>query len=204
MDRPVTVAVVRGDNRRGAVAEALALIADDLRARRHARSPDQAEPRQPPPPAPLDPRRHPLGHARRRARRRRRGGSPSPRGRATRPPASTGSAIAARPTGRPSGSSTSTATRRAGSRSSSPASTAPARRPGLADDRAGRVPGLARPGEDARHVDGDAQPQEHAFEHPPRRPGHDARPRRGRQRLRGLEAAGRRVPQGRQAGGQGL
>jgi uncharacterized protein (DUF362 family) len=33
MTRPPTVAVVRSDNRRGAVAEALALIADDLRAR---------------------------------------------------------------------------------------------------------------------------------------------------------------------------
>ena len=32
MDTTVNVAVVRGDNRRGAVAQALALIADDLRA----------------------------------------------------------------------------------------------------------------------------------------------------------------------------
>jgi len=32
MDKPVKVAVVRGDNRRGAAAQALALIADDLRA----------------------------------------------------------------------------------------------------------------------------------------------------------------------------
>ena len=33
MTRPPIVAVVRSDNRRGAVAEALALIADDVRAR---------------------------------------------------------------------------------------------------------------------------------------------------------------------------
>lgn len=32
MDKPVTVAVVRGDTRRGVVAQALALLADDLRA----------------------------------------------------------------------------------------------------------------------------------------------------------------------------
>ena len=33
MDQTVKVAVVRGDRRRGAVAQALALIAEDIRAR---------------------------------------------------------------------------------------------------------------------------------------------------------------------------
>ena len=66
----------------------------------------------------------------------------------------------------------------------------------LADGRLGPVPGLARADEDSCDVDGHVQPQEHAVEHPPRRPDHDARPRRGRQRVRGLEAAGGRVPQG--------
>ena len=178
------VAVVRSDNRRGAVAQALALIADDLRRGRHARRPGQAEPRQPPRPAPLDPRRHPLGHARRPLRRRRRDGRPSPRGRATRPPGSSASATAARPPAGPSGSSTSTATRPTGSRSSCGRRRLAADGPGLEDGRRVALPRLARAGEDARNVDGDAQPQEHAFQPPPRRPRHDARLRRRRQRLR--------------------
>ena len=44
MDQAVNVAVVRSDNRRGAVAEALALIADDLARARHSARPHQAEP----------------------------------------------------------------------------------------------------------------------------------------------------------------
>ena len=118
MTRIPTVAVVRSDNRRGAVAEALALIGHDLRSRVDARSPGQGEPRQPRPSAPLDPRRHPLRNARRalerggrtsgRRRRgqRRHGRFPSLRLSSRRPsagPSTTSTSIETNPTGIPTG-----------------------------------------------------------------------------------------------------
>ncbi len=168
-------------------------------APRRARGPGQAEPGQPPPPAPLDPRRHPLGHARRPARRRAPAASSSPRGRATPRPASTGSASAARRSAGPSRSSTSTATRPTGSRSSCPASTA---RPAVArlSRTVATAPCRVSLALAKTHVTSmvtlslknmlsSIHPDDRVMMH-----GHAG----GRQRLLGLEAAGRRVPQGGQ------
>ena len=198
MDRPVTVAVVRRDNRRGAVAEALALIADDLRGRVTPEvlvKPNLVSHRDQLPSTHADTLSATLDAV---------------------------FAAGARRVTVAEGASDATAGfERFGYRRE-----AAGRPVGFLDLNrdetdwepleltgvdgsplvarvsrtiaASRLPGLARPGQDARHVDGHVQPQEHALEHPPRRPGHDARPRRGRQRLRGLEAAGRRVPQGGQ------
>ena len=66
MGQAVKVAVVRDDDRRSAVARALALIADDLVGAGRGRGPDQAEPRQPQISTPFDPRRHPRRGPRRR------------------------------------------------------------------------------------------------------------------------------------------
>ena len=180
-------------NRREAVAQALALIADDLAARVRPDGPHQAEPRQPQVPASLDPRRRPSGPRSTpssppaRASHRRRGGERRhgrlrtlrlpPRGRES-----------SRPVPRPQSRGDPLGTARPDRRRRRSAG-----RPALPNDRRLALPRLARPRQDARDLGRDPQPQEHAFQHPPRRPGDDARPRRRRQRLHRLEEAGRRA-----------